>query len=163
MGRRFTASRLMPNYQGIYICKCEECAFGSHCPQEDPFGYYTQCGRVKCIDHNQDEGNYNVWTKEPLSDEERGRRLSADEIKLMKQALGLNPWQEAKRKNSKLQAYRNRYAAERHSEQHMMWYNLEERGFAHSEYDGRYVWCYVTERGKQVLADYMGEEFEETD
>ena len=81
----------------------------------------------------------------------------------MKHALGLNQWQSPYRKNGKFQAYRNRYAAQPQSDEHMMWDYLEERGFASSYYDGQYVWFNVTEKGKQIVAEYMGEEFEETE
>lgn len=62
-GQKFIAEQLSPNFRGIYDQTCEECALGTHCPGNDPFGYFINCQKVKCIDQDKKDENYNVWTK----------------------------------------------------------------------------------------------------
>lgn len=60
-GDKFRATRLLPNYRGEYTCKCEECHLSLDWAK---FGQYKHCLEVKCIDHNFDEGNRNVWVRD---------------------------------------------------------------------------------------------------
>lgn len=63
-GQRFVAEPLFPNFKGEYNQTCEECVLGTHCPADDPFGYFKYCSLVKCIDRNRNEGNRNVWVRD---------------------------------------------------------------------------------------------------
>lgn len=157
--RRFRASRLMPNYQGVYDCKCEECAFGTYCPQDDPFGQYRNCGRVYCIENivnYLEHGNSNVWVKDPLTDEEKNSPLTEDEIYVMKSALRVHEWDDPETVDGKLMPYRNRFAAEPGTDDHMTWDYLVEREMARGWFDGQYDWYYLTERGIRELGKVMG-------
>ena len=160
--RRFIASRLMPNYRNEYGNVCEECAFGTHCPQGDPFGYYRHCGRVYCMENRMnylEKCNYNVWVKIRLTEEEANSPLTEDEIYKMKSALAIHGWDDPERDDDgKLCPYRNRFAAEPGSKDHMTFDYLAERGLVDSDYDGQYVWFRVNSRGIRALEKAIGEE-----
>ena len=63
-GKKFKATRLSPNFKGIFDQTCEECAFGYACPPDDQYGYFKNCDLVKCIEHEKNEGNTNVWIED---------------------------------------------------------------------------------------------------
>lgn len=89
--------------------------------------------------------------------------LSEKELHMMKHALGLNPWQNPKKKKGKLQAYRNRYAASNPSAECQMWDSLCERGLAESyRNDSSMIFFSVTESGIRELEKVMNEQIEET-
>ena len=62
-GQTFIAEKLHPNFRGVYDCTCGECALGEHCYPDDEIGWYKNCMKVKCIGHDRDEGNFNIWSK----------------------------------------------------------------------------------------------------
>ena len=82
--------------------------------------------------------------------------LSAEEVKIMKHALGLNPWQNPKQDGESFVAYRNRYAAARESREDGMWQGLCEKGLAEGSADRQYVWYRVTDKGVRCLEAIMG-------
>ena len=89
--------------------------------------------------------------------------LSEKELHMMKHALGLNPWQNPKKKKGKLQAYRNRYAASNLSVECKIWQSLCERGLAESyRNDGSMIFFSVTESGIRELEKVINEQIEET-
>ena len=57
-GMKFKAERLIPNYAGLYTCKCEECIFDKDWVD---FGDENPCRKVACIRNGWNEGNRNVW------------------------------------------------------------------------------------------------------
>jgi hypothetical protein len=89
--------------------------------------------------------------------------LSEKELHMMRHALGLNSWQNPKKKKGKLQAYRNRYAASNPSAECQMWQSLCERGLAESyRNDGSMIFFSVTESGIRELEKVINEQIEET-
>lgn len=57
-GMKFKAVRLLPNYEGRYTCKCEECIFDKDWVD---FGDESPCRKVACIRNGWNDGNRNVW------------------------------------------------------------------------------------------------------
>ena len=59
-GRTFVAEPLHPNFRGEFDCTCTECSLGEHCYKDDEIGFYRNCRKVKCIEHDRESGNLNV-------------------------------------------------------------------------------------------------------